>query len=398
MDKIALGVCSSIGIYKACEIVRGFQKAGVEVRVIMTKNATCLVSPRLFSALSGRRVIVDLFEDDLPDEIAHIELAREVSLLVVAPATANMIGKLASGIADDFLSTFYLAARCPVLIAPAMNEAMYLHKQTQVNIKKLKGLGVGFVEPEKGYLACKDQGWGRLAPVEKIVSSGLRFLDKSRSLAGKTLLVTAGPTREYADPVRFISNPSSGKMGYALAEEALRRGADVVLVSGPTSITPPLGARVRWVQTAEEMEKEVARFFPKTDVLIMAAAVSDYKFAEIVSQKIKKKTESRSPRLVPTEDILLKFGKKKGKRILVGFAAETEKIQENAREKALAKNLDMIVANDITKKGTGFGSEYNQAVFVFPDGRHVRTGKKSKSEISAMILDEIEGKIGKESG
>ncbi len=395
MKKIALGICSSISIYKACEIIRGFQKADIEVRVIMTQNATRLISPRLFSALSGRRVIIDLFEDEIPEEIAHVELAREVSLLLVAPATANMIGKFASGIADDFLSTFYLAAKCPILIAPAMNEAMYFHKQTQSNIKKLKGIGVRLVEPEKGYLACKDQGWGRLAPVEKIVSAGLRLLNKSVSLSGKTILVTAGPTREYSDPVRFLSNPSSGKMGYELAEEAAKRGAEVILVSGPTQIIPPPGVRVRWIQTAEEMDREVGKHFPKADVLIMAAAVSDYKFSEVSSQKIKKKTKSQTLRLVQTPDILQKVGRKKGKRILVGFAAETEKLREHALKKALAKNLDMIVANDITQRGIGFSSDFNKVLFVFPDGKSIRSGKKTKAEISAMILDEIEEKIGK---
>ena len=395
MKKIALGICSSISIYKACEIIRGFQKADIEVRVIMTKNAASLVSPRLFSALTGRRVIVDLFEDEITDEIAHVELAREVSLLLVAPATANMIGKFASGIADDFLSTFQLAVKCPILIAPAMNETMYLHKQTQSNVKRLKEMGVRFVEPEKGYLACKDQGWGRLAPVEKIVSAGIRLLHKSFSLSGNTVLITAGPTREYSDPARFLSNPSSGKMGYELAEEALKRGADVILVSGPTQIIPPPGVRVQWIQTAEEMEREVDKHFPNANVLIMAAAVADYKFSSVSSQKIKKQTKSQTVSLVQTPDILQKAGKMKGKRILVGFAAETERIKEHALKKARAKNLDMIVANDITKKGIGFGSDFNQVIIVFPDGKSIRSGKKTKSEISAMILDKIEDKIGK---
>ena len=395
MKKIALGICSSISIYKACEIVRGFQKEGYEVRVIMTANATRLISPRLFSSLTGRRAIVDLFEDEFADEIAHIELAREVSLFLVAPATANMIGKFASGIADDFLSTFYLAVKCPILLAPAMNEAMYLHKQTQANIKRLKQMGIRFIEPEKGYLACKDEGWGRLAPVEAIVKTGLRLLQKSNSLSGKTFLITAGPTRECADPVRFLSNPSSGKMGYELAAEALKRGADVILVSGPTHIIPPPGVRFIMVQTAEEMEREVGRHFLKADVLIMAAAVADYKFSEVSAQKIKKRQKSQTIRLVRTPDILQKIGKKKGKGILVGFAAETEHITENALKKAREKNLDMIVANDITKKGVGFGSDYNQVTLVFPDGKTVRSGKRTKAEISATVLDEIEEKIGK---
>jgi len=395
MKKIALGICSSISIYKAFEIIRSFQKENYEVQVIMTANATRLISPRLFSALTGRRVIVDLFEDEIPHEIAHVELAREVSLLLVAPATANMIGKFASGIADDFLSTFHLAAKCPILIAPAMNEAMYLHKLTQSNIKKLREMGIRFVEPEKGYLACKDEGWGRLAPAGKIVNMSLQLLRKSQSFVGKTFLITAGPTREYSDPVRYLSNPSSGKMGYELAGEALQRGAEVILVSGPTHIIPPPGARVKWVQTAEEMEREVGRHFSKADVLIMAAAVADYKFSTVSSQKIKKQKKSQTIHLVQTPDILQKFGKKKGKRILVGFAAETERIKENALKKAIQKNLDMIVANDITKKGSGFGSDYNQVTLVFPDGKSIRSGKRTKSEISAKIMDVIEEKIGK---
>jgi phosphopantothenoylcysteine decarboxylase/phosphopantothenate--cysteine ligase len=395
MKTIALGICSSVSIYKACEIIRSFQRENYAVRVIMTANATRLISPRLFSALTDRRVVVDLFEDDIPEEIAHIELAREVSLLLVAPATANMIGKFAAGIADDFLSTFHLAVKCPVLIAPAMNEAMYLHKQTQFNIKKLKQMGVRFVEPEKGYLACKDEGWGRLAPVEKIMKTSFRLLQRGHSLAGKTFLITAGPTREFADPVRFISNPSSGKMGHELAEEALRRGADVILVSGPTHIIPPPGARVKWVQSADEMEKEVGRHFPKIDVLIMAAAVSDYKFSSVSSQKMKKQKKSQTIHLVPTADILQNIGKRKGKRIMVGFAAESEKIRENALNKVRQKNLDMIVANDITKKGIGFGSDFNQVTLLFPDGKSIRSGKKTKTEISEMIMDEIEEQIGK---
>jgi phosphopantothenoylcysteine decarboxylase/phosphopantothenate--cysteine ligase len=397
METIALGICSSVSIYKACEIIRRFQKENHQVRVIMTANATRLISPRLFSALTGRRVIVGLFEDEIPDEIAHVELAKEVSLLVVAPATANMIGKFASGIADDFLSTFYLAVKCPVLIAPAMNEAMYLHKQTQLNINKLKEMGIRFVEPEKGYLACKDEGWGRLASVEKIVASSIQLLGKSRSLAGKTFLITAGPTREYSDPVRYLSNPSSGKMGYELARTAMQRGAEVILVSGPTHIIPPPGARVKWVQTAEEMEREVGRHFPKVDVLVMAAAVADYKFSAVSPQKIKKQKKSQTIHLVPTPDILQRLGKKKGNRILVGFAAETERMEENALKKAVKKNLDLIVANDITKKDSGFGSDYNRVSLVFPDGRSIRSKKQTKAEISALIMDEIEEKIGKRS-
>ena len=395
MMKIALGVCSSISIYKACEIIRSFQKENCEVCVIMTKNATRLISPRLFSALTGRRVMVDLFENEDPEKIAHVALAREVSLLLVAPATANMIGKFAWGVADDFLSTFHLAIRCPVLIAPAMNEAMYLHRQTQSNIKRLREMGAQFVEPEKGYLACKDEGWGRLAPVKDIVNAGLRLLRKSRSFAGKTFLITAGPTREFSDPVRYLSNPSSGKMGYELARGALQRGAEVILISGPSHILPPPGARIEQVQTAKEMEREVGRHFSKADVLVMAAAVSDFKFSAVSSQKIKKQNKPQTIRLVPTPDILEKFAKKKGKKIIVGFAAESEKIVENALEKVRRKNLDMIVANDITRKGSGFGSDFNQITIVYPDGKSVRSSKKAKPEISDIVMDAIGEKIDK---
>lgn len=393
--KIALGICSSISLYKACEIVRGFQKKDCDVQVIMTENATRLISPLLFGSLSGHKVLVSFFEDESSEEIAHIELARKISLLLVAPATANMIAKFASGIADDFLSTFHLAVECPVLIAPAMNQAMYFHKRTQSNIEKLQRSGVRFVEPDKGYLACRDEGWGRLASVETIVRTGLSLIRRSQTLKGKTILVTAGPTREFFDPVRYISNPSSGKMGYELADEALHRGADVILISGPTALLPPQGARLKRIQTAEEMETEVKKNFQKADIVLMAAAVSDFKYAEVSSRKIKKQGLSKTVKLIPTSDILKEMGKKKGDKILVGFAAETDKIRENALLKLKEKNLDLIVANDVSKKEVGFGVDYNKVALVFPEGKTVCSGKKTKREISRMILDAIEDIIGK---
>lgn len=397
MKEIVLGICSSISIYKACEIVRGFQKASFEVQVIMTENATRLVSPLLFSALTGRRAMIDLFEQESSGGIGHIELAKQASLFLVAPATANMLGKFAAGVADDFLSTFYLAYKGSVLVAPAMNEAMYFHKQTQMNIKKLKSQGVYFVEPEKGYLACQDEGWGRLAPVDRIVNDALKLIVKNQSLKGKTVLVTAGPTREHLDPVRFLSNPSSGKMGYELAAEALRRGAEVILISGPSHITPPPGVRVKHILTAEEMHKEVEKDFTKSDIVIMAAAVSDFMFSSSSSQKIKKGKMSRTIQLVETPDILKKIAQRKGKRFLVGFAAETENTQENARRKLREKSLDLIVVNDVSKSDVGFGSDYNRVCLVFSDGKILRSRKKSKFEISKMILDEIEERVGKRS-
>jgi len=395
MAKITLGVCSSVSLYKACEIIRGFQKEKFQVQVILTKNASRLISPLLFSALSGQKAIVDLFDEEYSDEIPHVDLAKETSLLLVAPATANMIGKFASGVADDFLSTFYTASNCPVLIAPSMNEAMYLHRQTQENIQKLRAMGVRFVEPEKGYLACKDIGWGRLAAPEKIVEEGLRLIKKSESLKGKTVLVTAGPTREFLDPVRFLTNRSSGKMGYELAEEALRRGAEVILISGPTHIFPPPEAKLKKVQTAQEMEKEVMAHFGQADVVIMAAAISDFRFAETSSQKIKKEKLEKKIDIVPTEDILQKLSSKKRAKIIVGFAAETEDVVNNALKKMKKKSLDLIVANNVLDEGIGFESDFNQVSLIFPDGKTIHTEKKSKLEISQIILDRVEDILGR---
>ena len=395
MAKITLGVCSSVSLYKACEIIRGFQKEKFQVQVILTKNASRLISPLLFSALSGQKALVDPFDEEYSDEIPHVDLAKETSLLLVAPATANMIGKFASGVADDFLSTFYTASNCPVLIAPSMNEAMYLHRQTQENIQKLRAMGVRFVEPEKGYLACKDIGWGRLAAPEKIVEEGLRLIKKSASLKGKTVLVTAGPTREFLDPVRFLTNRSSGKMGYELAEEALRRGAEVILISGPTHIFPPPEAKLKKVQTAQEMEKEVVAHFGQADVVIMAAAISDFRFAETSSQKIKKEKLEKKIDVVPTEDILQKLSSKKGAKIIVGFAAETEDVVNNALKKMKKKSLDLIVANNVLDEGIGFESDFNQVSLIFPDGKTIHTEKKSKLEISQIILDRVEDILGR---
>jgi len=389
-----LGVCSSISIYKSCEIIRIFQKKGFQIQVVMTVNAARLISPVLFRAITGNDIFIDLFSEEASEKIPHIALTKEISLLLIAPATANIVGKLAAGVADDFLSTLYTAVKCPVLIAPAMNEGMYLHRQTQENIRKLKVFGVKFVEPEKGYLACKDKGWGRLASPEIIVEEGLKLLKRSRSLKSKTVLITAGSTREFLDPVRFLSNRSSGKMGYEIAEEALRRGAEVILISGPGSLIPPLGAEFIRIQTADEMEETVVKHFDKVDIVIMAAAVSDFKFAERAPQKIKKQSLLNEVKLTRTRDILEKLGKRKGNKILIGFAAETENIADNARKKMKQKNLDLIVTNDVSKEDIGFESDFNQVGIIFPNGRTIHTEKKSKFEISQIILDEIEGIIG----
>lgn len=398
MKIIALGISSSISIYKACDIIRRFQDKKYQVQVILTKNASRMISPLLFSALSGREVIVDPFEEEQSERISHVVLAKEASLFLVAPATANIIGKLASGVADDFLSTFYTVVRCPVLIAPAMNEAMYLQRQTQENIRKLKGLGVKFVEPEKGFLACQDTGWGRLASPEKIVDEGLTLVQRSESLKGKTILVTAGPTREFLDPVRFLTNRSTGKMGYALAEEALRRGAKVILVSGPTNhVFPPPEAVFRDVQTAGDMKREVSKYFPKADVVLMAAAVSDFTFAQTASSKIKKEKFGESIKITAAPDLLQELSRKKGSKVLVGFAAETENAVDNASQKLKKKNLDMIVANNVLDEGVGFESDFNQVSIVFPGGQAIQTEKMTKVEISQIILDKVEEIVGKKS-
>jgi len=397
MATIALGVCSSISIYKACEIIRGFQEKNFQVQVIMTRNASRLISPLLFSALSGEKVLVDPFDEQESAKIAHVTLAKELSLLLVAPATANIIGKFASGVADDFLSTFYMVVKCPVLIAPAMNEAMYFHRQTQENMRRLKALGVKFVEPEKGYLACGEEGWGRLAAPQKIVEESLKLIKKSESLKGKTVLVTAGPTREYLDPVRFLSNRSSGKMGYELAEEALKRGAEVILISGPTHLFPPAKAKLKKVETAQEMKEQVLKHFAQADVVLMAAAVSDFRFARSFSQKIKKEKLGEEVPIVATEDILRRVGQKKGKKILVGFAAETENVLKNAAKKMREKKLDLIVANDVSAEGIGFESDFNQVAIISPEGKTTKTERMSKLEISSIILDRIEEIIGKKS-
>lgn len=393
MAKIALGVSSSISIYKACEILRGFEKAGHEVQVVMTENAARLVSPLLFSSLSGRRAIVGTFDDWGAEKVEHIALAKEISLLCTAPATANILAKFAGGAADDFLSTLYLAVDCPVLVAPAMNQAMLFHPQTQANLRTLKSRGVEVVEPGRGRLACGDEGWGRLAEVEVIVQAGLDLIRKTESLKGKTVIVTAGPTRESLDPVRYLSNRSSGKMGYALAAEALQRGARTILISGPTALIPPAGAEIVEVQTGVQMEEEILKRFDQADVVVMAAAVSDFRFGEPVPQKIKKTAMPESVRLVRNPDILAGLGRRKKRQFLVGFAAETESVVEHARAKLREKNCDLIAANDVSREGIGFDSEDNAVTLI--DGREdIVLERMSKRLTSRRIWDRIEVLIG----
>ncbi len=389
MKKIALGVCSSISIYKACEIIRLFQSEGLGVRVIMTEKATRFIQPYLFTSLTGERTIVELF-DDGQRPIEHISLVDEISLLLIAPATANIIAKMASGVADDFLSTFYLAVKCPVLVAPAMNEAMCLHPQTQENIKKLKALGVNFVEPESGYLACGKQGPGRLASPRTIVDHSLRLIRSREAFHGRVVLVTAGPTREFLDPVRFLSNPSSGKMGYELAREAYQLGAEVILVSGPTYLEPPAGVYLEKVTTAEEMKQAVLKHYPRADVVLMAAAVADFRFSGSFREKLRKQDIRPVLEVEPTPDILEELGKRKERQLLVGFAAETSELREKAAEKMTRKGVDLMVANDISIPETGFASDDNEVLLIWPDGRSRKIPRMSKRKISQEIMNEIE--------
>jgi len=386
---VVLGVTGCIGAYKACEVLRELQKQGVDVHVVMTAAATRFVSPMTFEALSRHPVFHDQFSLGENGEIRHISLADDAELLLVAPATANSLGKFAHGIADDALSTLYLATRAPVLVAPAMNVNMFDHPAVQQNLATLRTRGVGVIEPGDGYLACGWLGKGRLAEVDVIVSAALARLGASRDLERETVLVTAGPTLEDLDPVRFVSNRSTGTMGYRLAEAARDRGARVVLVSGPTALPAPAGVTFESVRSAVEMKAAVDRHAGQATVVIAAAAVSDYRPAEPSHSKLKKTDAALRLDLVRTPDILKSLGGAKGRRLLVGFAAETEDVLANARKKLEAKNLDLIVANDVTAAGAGFGGETNAVVLLRRDGQRRDVPLASKREVAERILDEV---------
>jgi len=386
---VVLGVTGCIGAYKACEVLRELQRRDVEVRVVMTAAATRFVTPMTFEALSRHPVFHDQWALGVNGDIRHVSLADEADLLLVAPATANILGKFARGIADDPLSTLYLATRAAVLVAPAMNVNMLEHPAVQENLATLRARGVGVVEPGSGYLACGWLGKGRLAEVGEIVDAAMNALARRRDLEGETVLVTAGPTVEDVDPVRFVSNRSSGKMGYRLAEAARDRGARVILVSGPTSLAAPHGVDVVAVRSAEEMQRAVADRVGPATVVIAAAAVSDYRPAAASASKIKKTDGAVTLELVRTPDILKGLGEAKGGRVLVGFAAETEDLVANARKKLEAKSLDLVVANDVTAAGAGFGGDTNAAVLLRRDGGRVDVPLASKREVAERILDEV---------
>lgn len=390
---VALGVCGGIAAYKAVEVLRGLQKAGCVVRVAMTRRACEFVQPLTFRALSGSHVIVDDYAPDNPDPIAHITFSQTADLLVVAPATANIIAKFANGVADDFLSSTYLACSAPVLIAPAMNTTMWEHPATQRNLERLRADGVHIMEPDAGEMACGTIGPGRLSEPERIVATALEILASSsaKDLVGERFLITVGATREEIDPVRFISNRSSGRMGYALAEAALKRGGEVTVVAGITTVKPPAGVRIVQASSAEEMSQAVEREQANASVFIGAAAIADYRPVERADQKIKKSNDSITLTLERTPDVLSQVAASRANGMLVvGFAAETENVFDNAREKLRSKNLDAIVANDVSRTDAGFDSATNAITILTRDsGDPVELPVMSKSEAADRILDII---------
>ncbi|HGE71157.1 TPA: bifunctional phosphopantothenoylcysteine decarboxylase/phosphopantothenate--cysteine ligase CoaBC [Candidatus Poribacteria bacterium] len=387
---VLLGVTGGISAYKAVEIASRLVKLGANVNVIMTKNATKLVQPLTFRYISRNPVAIDMFAEPESWKPEHISLADKADILIIAPATANIIAKLAHGIADDMLSTTALAVRCPILIAPAMNCNMLDNAIVQENIKILKDHKVEFVESEYGMLACGYEGKGRLADPEKIVQKIVNILTIKRDLEGKTILVTAGPTREALDPVRFISNRSSGKMGYAIAEVALKRGANVILITGPTNITPPDKAKVINVESALQMYDAVMSNALQADIIIMSAAVSDYRPKEFSQQKIKRDKGEITLVLEENPDILAELGKnKRGGQIIVGFSMETENLLENSIKKLKKKNADFIVANDLSKEGAGFGTDTNIVTIISADGEVKELPLMSKHDVANAIFDFI---------
>lgn len=404
--RVVVGVTGGVAAYKAAELVRRLQQEGLEVEVVMTRHAQEFITPLTFAALTGRKVITDMFsaEDSTPanveSAIEHIAVAQRADALVIAPATSNTIAKLAQGIADDFLSTLYLATTAPTIIAPAMNVNMWEHEATQSNLKTLRARGVHIVAPDEGYLACGMIGAGRLAGVDAIAHAVLGVLGISRDLAGETILITAGPTCEDIDPVRYLTNRSSGKMGYALADAAHRRGAKVILISGPVSIVPPSGVEFVSVRTAEEMHRAVRESIAESSVAIMAAAVADFRPAVKEPTKIKRGANGFALELQPTQDILAEVASQNSaangrRRIVIGFAAETNNLLEHARKKLAEKGADFIVANDVTQPGAGFDVDTNIVTLLFRDAREnnspreERLPKMSKFDVATRVLDEL---------
>ena len=388
---VVIGVTGGIAVYKALDVISALRKKDIEVHVIMTESASKFVNPLTFQSISQNMVVTDMFAEPKAWEIQHISLAQKADLMLIAPATANIIGKVANGIADDMLSTTIMAAaKAKVIFAPAMNTNMYQNRIVQGNIEKLKSYGYEFIEPASGRLACGDIGIGKLADVNTIVERVLTELsDKEKDLKGKKVLVSAGPTIAPIDPVRYLTNRSTGKMGYAIAEEARDRGAEVILVSGPTNLNPPKNVRIINIKTNEEMKNEIFNNFEWADIVIKSAAVADYKPKEYSKEKIKKGEGDLNICLTRDNDILKSLGDIKTHQVLVGFAAESNDVLKNAEKKLKNKNLDFIVANDITSSDTGFGSEDNKVVILSKNNEKLELEKMSKKEVASNIFDMI---------
>lgn len=382
---IVIGVAGGIAAYKSADLVSRLKKLNANVYVVMTAHAKSFISPLTFQSLSQNYVVEDMFEAPRTWDVEHIALAKRADLFVIAPATANILAKMASGIADDFLSTTLLATRAPVVAAPAMNTQMYCHPVTQRNIETLKALGVQFVAPGSGRLACGDEGLGKMAEPQEIVNEIIRILQPDQTLKGRRVLITAGPTREALDPVRYLTNHSTGKMGYAIAEAAAAMGAETTLVSGPVELPPPSGVQRVDVISAREMYEAVMTDL-NYDIIIMTAAVADYRPLVEETQKIKKRGGDLSLALTRNPDILYEVGKVKSQQVLIGFAAETEKVLEHATEKLKKKNLDLIVANDVTVKGAGFGSDTNVVTLITASGEITAYEQMGKLEVAKTIL------------
>jgi len=392
--RITLGVTGGVAAYKAAELVRRLQQEGFSVEVVMTRAACEFITPLTFAALTGKKVITGLFaesggEANLESAIEHIAVAQRTDLLLVAPATADILAKFSRGISDDFLTTLYLATTAPVVVAPAMNVNMWNHAATQENLERLRGRGVHVVSPDEGYLACGMTGAGRLAGQDAILAAVREVFQIRRDLEGQTLLLTAGATQEDLDPVRFLTNRSSGRMGYAVAEAAAQRGANVIMISGPTVLETPSGVRRIDVRTAVEMLNAVEGYFEEATTAIFAAAVADYRPADPAAHKIKKTGSEITLRLEPNPDILATAARKKGDRLIVGFAAETDNVAENAGKKLREKNADLIVANDVTIDGAGFDVDTNVVTLFARDGRNLALPKLTKREVAHRILDEV---------
>lgn len=387
---VVIGVSGGIAVYKTLDVVSRLRKLGVNVNVIMTKSATEFVTPLSFQSLSQNYVVCDMFEDPKTWDVEHISLAKRADVFLIAPATANVIGKIANGIADDMLTTTVMATKAKVLIAPAMNTNMYENPILQRNINTLKELGYNFVEPESGRLACGDTGKGKLASPETIVDEVVKLLSKDQDLKGKSIIVTAGPTIESIDPMRYITNRSTGKMGYSIAKEAIERGADVTLITGPTNLTPPQNLKkLVKIESAKDMYEAVLENLDENDVVIKSAAVADYKPKNYSNKKIKKSDDDLVIELDRNKDIAQEIGKIKNNKILVGFAAETNDLIENASLKIKKKNIDFIVANDLTKEGAGFGVDTNIVKIIDKEGNITEYPKMKKEEVANIILDKI---------